>query len=124
MPAEQGKPKLERKTYRESATMFEEMASGMSRNRYPRSGPASTILAWPMLLQPLPQKRIFPRVAPAFIGSGADSACKKKPLSLGRERENAESSTAPSAALENRQPGASPAPKQNSTRWANNRALS
>jgi len=95
MPAEQGKPKLERKTYRESATMFEEMASGMSRNRYPRSGPASTILAWPMLLQPLPQKRIFPRVAPAFIGSGADSACKKKASFAGtRKRKRRELNSA------------------------------
>jgi hypothetical protein len=91
--------------------MFDEMASGMNRNGYPRSGPAAPILAWPMFLLPLPQKRNLSQSHAHVYWQRSGFRLRKKSLSPGRERENAENSTAPSAALQNRRPSASPAPK-------------
>jgi hypothetical protein len=113
---EPGKPALALKTYRHSATRFDEMASEVNRNRYPRSGPASADSGLADVSSALGvKKESFPRVKPAFIGGRRIPPAKKVSFPGTRKR-NAENSTAPSAALENRQPNASPAPTQNSIR--------
>jgi hypothetical protein len=75
---EPGKPALALKTYRHSATRFDEMASEVNRNRYPRSGPASADSGLADVSSALGvKKESFPRVKPAFIGGRRIPPAKK-----------------------------------------------